>query len=104
MIFNIGAKVIHSGLRGWNDDRSSPSVNNFGCTISAPAERSGDGALAEHWNQPSIVQSHSGVVASLCPRTNLRRTKFTALEPRPYFGGSVKMRTPKTLSRSQRRF
>ncbi len=35
MIFNIGAKVIHSGLRGWNDDRSSPSVNNFGCTISA---------------------------------------------------------------------
>src|SRR6266851_4238583 len=35
MIFTIGAKVIHRGLRGGNDDRSSPSVNNFGRTISA---------------------------------------------------------------------
>src|SRR6266852_1362918 len=35
MISTIGAKVIHRGLRGGNDDRSSPSVNNFGRTISA---------------------------------------------------------------------
>jgi hypothetical protein len=34
--FHAAAKVIHRGLRGAKTGRSSPSVNNFGWTISAP--------------------------------------------------------------------
>jgi hypothetical protein len=37
--FHAAAKVIHRGLRGAKTGRSSPSMNNFGWTISAPVLR-----------------------------------------------------------------